>query len=436
MTSSKGAISKTQALVIIAIVVVAGAVGVGYYIVSQPAPAKNSVVVGWVHSLTGALAGQTATFDVYYKWIIQDYNAHGGLYVPEYGRKLNITYIEYDDESDITKMLSLTEKLITVDKVDLLFAPVSTAFNFAAFPLYQKYHMPVVALTFGSDIAAEEMRNANATYGFNYCFSVLGMPSESATQVLQLFQYINTTKAPNQLNKVGIIYHADQHGVEYSLAIHDALVSHGFSVPVYQSYLPTITDFTPYINTLSAASVDAVIQCGYEGAFFIKSAQALAYNPELYMCGPSMETGLLVYNPYVYNLTKPQVNGTMLYDGWPSTAYKTGNLSAWATAHYTRTAATGFGWYPFPASATFYAGLQCLLEAVQKVGLNHTAIMLSLQNDNFTTIVGNTHLHRGYSMQCQLTGTICQWQGGDMCEVIWPLSAASATIMFPKPNWP
>jgi branched-chain amino acid transport system substrate-binding protein len=380
-----------------------------------------------VHSLTGPLAGQTATFDIYYKWILEDYNNKGGLYLPEYGRKFNLTYVEYDDESDINKMLTLTEKLITVDKVDLLFAPVSTAFNFAAFPLYQKYHMPVVALTFGSDIAADQMRSG----AFNYCFSVLGMPSESATQVLQLFKYINTTKSPGQLEKVGIIYHSDQHGVEYSLAIHDALTSNGFAVPVYQSYLPTVTDFTPYINTLNGAGVDAVIQCGYEGAFFIKSAQALAYNPKLFMCGPSMETPLLVYNPYIYNMTKAQVNGTMLYDGWPSTAYKTGNLSTWAAAHYVRA-----GYYPFPASATFYAGLQCLLEATQKVGLNHTAIMLSLQNDNFTTIVGNTHLNRGYSMQCEETGTICQWQGGNMCEVIWPLSAASAAIMFPKPLWP
>jgi branched-chain amino acid transport system substrate-binding protein len=407
--------------------------GVGYYIISTAPPApRTSVVVGWVHSLTGPLAGQTATFDVYYKWIIEDWNAKGGIYLPEYGRNFTLTYIEYDDESDINKMLTLTEKLITVDKVDLLFAPVSTAFNFAAFPLYQKYHMPVVGLTFGSDIAAEQMRSG----AFNYCFSVLGMPSESAEQVLQLFQYINSTKAPGQLEKVGIIYHSDQHGVEYSLAIHDALTSNGFSVPVYQSYLPTVTDFTPYINTLSAASVDAVIQCGYEGAFFIKSAQALAYNPKLFMCGPSMETPLLVYNPFVYNLTHGQVNGTMLYDGWPSSAYKTGYLKTWAELHYNRTLAAGFGWDPFPASCTFYAGLQCLLMAVQKVGLNHTAIMLSLQNDNFTTIVGNTHLNRGYSMQCELTGTICQWQGGDMCEVIWPLSAASASIMYPKPAWP
>jgi branched-chain amino acid transport system substrate-binding protein len=424
MAAKKGGISKTTAIIIVAIVVIAGVAGVAYFVVTAP---KTSVVIGWVHSMTGPLAGQTLTFDIYYKWIIADYDAKGGLYVPEYGKKLNITYVEYDDHSDINTMLSLTEKLITVDKVDLMFAPVSTAFNLAAFPIYQKYHMPVVALTFGSDIGAEYMRAGN----YSYCYSVLGMPSESATQVVQLFEYINTTKAPNELNKVGIIYHSDQHGVEYSLAIHDALTAAGFSVPVYKSYLPTVTDFTPLINTLSAAGVDAVIQCGYEGAFFIKSAQADGYNPSLYMCGPSMETPLLVYNPHIYNMTHAQVNGTMLYDGWPSTAYNTANLSTWATAHLARA-----GYDPFPASATFYAGLQCLLKAEEKVGLNHTAIMLSLQNDNFTTLVGNTHLHRGYAMECSLAGTICQWQGGNMSQVIWPLTANSSSVMFPKPNWP
>jgi branched-chain amino acid transport system substrate-binding protein len=432
--SKSSAVTKTQAIIIMAIVVVA-VVGVGAYVVlTSPAPApRSSIVVGWVHSMTGGLAGQTATFDVYYKWIIEDYNAKGGLYLPEYGRKFNLTYIEYNDESDINKMLTYTERLITVDKVDLLFAPVSTAFNYAAFPLYQKYHMPVVALTFGSDIAAADMRSG----AFSYCFSVLGMPSESADQVVSLYKYINTTYT-GQLKSVGIIYHADQHGTEYSAAMASSLAANGFQVKVYQSYPPGTLVFNTLVNTLQGQSVDAVILAGYEGAFFLKSASALGYHPKLFMCGPSMETPLLVYGPppIGYNMTAAEVNGTMLYDGWPSSAYKTGNLSTWAAAHYTRTLAAGFGWDPFPASCTFYAGLQCLFEAVQKVGLNHTAIMLSLQNDNFTTIVGNTHLNRGYSMQCSLTGTICQWQGGSMCEVIWPLGANSSKIIFPNPHYP
>jgi branched-chain amino acid transport system substrate-binding protein len=423
---NKAAVTKLQAVIIAVIIIVACVVGgVYYYMVSKgPAlPAKSSVVVGWVHSITGVLAGQTATFDIYYKWIIDDYNANGGLYVPEYGKKLNITYIEYNDESDINKMLSLTEKLITVDNVDLIFPPVSTAFNYAAFPTYQKYHYPVVALTFGSDIAADKMRTGE----YSYCFSVLGFPSETGDQVTSLFKYINASIAP--LKSVGIIYHADQHGVEYSSAMYADLSLSGFDVPVHESYPPTIADFTPLINTLKAANVDVVILAGYEGALFIHQSEAQGYNPKLLVVGPSMETPLLVFGPY--GLKANEIRGVTLYDGWPATAYNTPELKAWADAHYKRA-----GWYPFPASATFYAGLDCLFHAVEKVGLNKEKIRDELATDTFTTIVGQTKLRQGYSMQCELAGTITQWQGGNMCQVIWPRNASSADIIYPKPSWP
>jgi len=39
-------------------------------------------------------------------------------------------------------------------------------------------------------------------------------------------------------------------------------------------------------------------------------------------------------------------------------------------------------------------------------------------------------------MQCELAGTISQWQGGEMMEVVWPLEAKSAEVICPKPAWP
>jgi branched-chain amino acid transport system substrate-binding protein len=432
MTAKKGGISKTTAIIIVAIVVIAGVAGVAYYMIATAPPPKDYITIGCVQSLTGGLSSQTFVFGMYNRWIIDDYNKTGGLYVPEYGKKLPIKYIEKDDESDITKMLSLTEELITVDHVDLMFAPISTAFNFAAFPTYQKYHMPVVALAFGSDKAAEKMRSGE----YSYCFSVLGMPSEAADQVLSLFQYINTTKAPGELNNVAILYHSDQHGVEYSSAIYTALSLAGFTISVDQSYLPTGVpmDFSTLItNYLIPANPDVVMICGYEGLDFILSCMTAHYNPKLLVAGPSAETPFLVYD--VYHLTAAQVNGTMLYDGWPAAAYKTGDLKTWADNHFNRTLDYGpFPWYPFPASATFYAGLDCLFKAVEKVGLDHAKIRNSLANDNFTTLVGNTHLHQGYSMECSLAGTIAQWQGGNMAEIIWPSSAASSSIIYPKPS--
>lgn len=422
----KSAITKLQAAIIAIIIIVAVVAGVVYYCyVYTPAPPpKDKVVIGIVQSITGPNSAGCALHHVYYDWIIEDYNKEGGLYVPEYGKKLPIEKIVYDDESNLDKMLTYTEKLITEDKVDLIFAPWSTAFCFAAFSLYEKYHYPVIALTFGSDKAAEKMRSGE----FKYAFSVLGLPDETGVEVANLLDYINKNKTP--IAKVGIIHHADQHGVEYAGAIAYRLMEKGFQVPVQQSYTLPVATFAPIVSTLKSAGVDVVIDCGYsEGADLIREMKAQNFNPKLVFIGPTMEVPFLVFGPFGF--TPKDLVGVCYYDGWPAASYKTGALKDWAEMHKQR-----LGAYPFPASATFYAALQCLFKAVEKVGLDREKIRDVLATETFDTVVGKTKLRQGYSMQCELAGTITQWQGGEMMEVIWPREVASADIICPKPAWP
>jgi branched-chain amino acid transport system substrate-binding protein len=428
----KVAVTRLHTLIIIAIVVVACVVGgVAYYLVTLPPalPAKSSIVVGWVHSISGVLAPQTAMFDVYYKQIINTTNHEGGLYDPDYGKNLTLTYKEYDDQSSVSNCISLTEKLITVDDVDLIFPPVSTAFNLAVFPIYQEYHFPVIATTFGSNIAANEM----ASGALSYCFSVLGLPNQCGEQVTSILQYINKTVDPGQCNSVAVINDNGQHGVEYGAAIYSALSLAGFNMVYQTTYPSTITDFTPIITLLKTYNPDVVVNGGYEGALFTRQCMDEGYNPKLIFNGPSMECPGLVYNPAIYDFTNSDLIGLMQYDGWPATAYNTPALAAWAAMEDKLT-----GMWPFPAAAVFYAALQLLFAAVNKVGLNHVKLRDALATDTFTTIVGATHLVQGSSVQCSLAnGTICQWQGSwQKMQVVWPLSAASASIIYPKPAWP
>jgi len=423
----KKAVTRMQAVIlaVILIVVVVGGGG-AYYLATRPAelPAKDKIVIGCVQSKSGANADGCALHHVYYNWIIEDYNAKGGLYVPEYDKRLNITFKEYNDESILEKMLTYTEKLITVDKVDLIFAPWSTAFCYAAFSLYEQYEYPVIAETFGSEKAAEKMRTGE----FKYAFSVLGLPGETGIEMVDILDYINKTKT--SISRVGIIFHSDQHGVEYAAHISLHLMEKGFAIPVYQSYPPTIADFTPLISALKAADAEVVIMCGYsESQLLIKQCKAQDYNPKLMFCGPFIELGFLQFGPFGF--TPEDLKGVCYYDGWPATAYKEGKLKEWADMHLDK-----LGYYPFPASAAFYAGLECLFQAVEKVGLNREKIRDALATETFDTIVGKTKLRQGYSMQCELAGTISQWQGGDMMEVVWPLEAKSAEVICPKPAWP
>ncbi|MEM2115270.1 MAG: ABC transporter substrate-binding protein, partial [Candidatus Caldarchaeum sp.] len=83
-------------------------------------PPRDRILIGASISLTGGLAG----FGTEQKWALEEVfkqvNADGGVYLMGYDRKLPIEFIVYDSKSEIPTVLANIEKLINVDKVDLL----------------------------------------------------------------------------------------------------------------------------------------------------------------------------------------------------------------------------------------------------------------------------------------------------------------------------
>jgi len=409
---------------------------------------KTQIVIGCAESLTGVNAAGTAVHHAYYDMIVRDYDAQGGLYDPDVGKKLNVTLIKLDDQSDEPTCLKEIQELITVNQVDLLFAPWSTAFNVGAFPIYEQYHYPVVAFTVGDDDAARLLINGTYSGANDWCFVTLGQPYEDSVQVNQMLNYINTTLAPKTgyyLHSVGIIYRADEHGIQHSTAIAAGLTAMGYKVPVDEEYPitpSTPSDFTPYINDLKSAGVDVVMICGYsEGATFLQNCISENYNPKLIFIGPTMETPFLVYGPFGF--TPGDMAGVAYYNGWPSSDYDgypynttTTTLTQWAALH-AQPPPVGLGYLPFPASATFYCGVQCLFEAVEEHGLNRTAIRDALYTETFSTMMGNYTFNPGHSPTITGTGTLTQWQGGPMMQVVWPQNASigAAKIIYPKYPW-
>ncbi len=394
---------------------------------------KTEIVIGWAHPLTGPVAPTAAVHHLYYSMIIDDYNAKGGLNVPGIGL-LPITTIVYDDEFDPARSLSLIEKLITEDQVDLLFAPWGTAFNVAALPLYEQYQYPVVGLTVGSNTLSDLL----TTGEYKYFFNTLAQPREDAEELVELVTHINENYPDQPISRVGITYRSDEHGIEHGGALKDGLEAIGIEVPVFDSYdwMVPPADWTPQITNFRDADVDVAILCGYdEGATFVSQCITQDYNPKLLVIGPAMETPFLVYD--VFGFTRGEMAGIAYYNGFPATTFDTPELQAWAEYHLSYTAATvGFPYLPFPASAVFYAGLECLFKAVEKYGLDNVQIRDALETETWTdTIVGTFKFRPGLAPLVEGHGTITQWQGGNMMDVVWPLDAASADVIYPKYPW-
>jgi hypothetical protein len=147
--------------------------------------------------------------------------------------------------------------------------------------------------------------------------------------------------------------------------------------------------------------------------------------------------------------------GCMYYNGWPATAYRTGALKDWYGKHriYSKWFWANripppfgpvdypYGYAPFPASAAFYLGVEALFRAVEEVGLNHTLIRDRLKAGPINCTLGiganiKVKFNVGAGMTISEHGTISQWQGGEMMDVIWPVGQNSTDhIIYPKFPW-
>ena len=98
----------------------------------RAAPSGAPVKVGGTLSLTGFLAQTAVIHKIAAEIMIEDINSRNGFL----GRP--VEYILLDDQSKPDVARSLYEKLITVDKVDLIMGPYATAPILAAMGVAQR----------------------------------------------------------------------------------------------------------------------------------------------------------------------------------------------------------------------------------------------------------------------------------------------------------
>ena len=114
---------QSSLLALTAALAVAGAVASAA--VAKDAP--KSIRIGYAISLSGvnAQGAGTTTLPGYQLWV-HDVNAKGGIMVKEFGKRIPVEVIQYDDTSSAETMLRLEEKLMSQDKVDFVLPPWST----------------------------------------------------------------------------------------------------------------------------------------------------------------------------------------------------------------------------------------------------------------------------------------------------------------------
>lgn len=374
---------------------------------------KDKIVIGTAISLSGPYApGAAMTQIPNYKMWVEEVNADGGIYVKEYGKKLPVELIIYDDKSNVGTAVKLLEKLILEDKVDFILPPWGTAMHFATAPVATKYGYPLI----GPTVSSEKMREMAPK--IPYFFGMLNMPREQAAALVDLLAELG-------IKKVALIYVADAYGIEWAQKTVPALEKKGIDIAIKKSYPLGSKDLSPLLKTIKAANVDGVLCMSYPGDTFLITGQSkvIGLNPKVFYLGVGV-----AFPVYRDKFGVEMVEGIMGAGAW-NAKLKYPGAKAYFDRHLKRWKKEPDRW----ASAFAYASLQVLQQAIEKAGsLDRKKIRDIIATDTFPTVIGPVKFEGGFNIQSP--GEIGQWQNGEF-EVVAGKSKRTAEPIFPKPAW-
>jgi len=376
---------------------------------------KDKILIGMSRSLSGPLAqiGDSA-FRPIYETLIPEWNANGGIYVAEYGKKLPIELKIYDDKSDTGTMVKNLEKLILDDKVDFIFPPVGTAMIFAAAPIANKYNKLLLTAEGG----ATQLKDALP--GMPYVFINLSFSDWYEVPVLgQLLQSKGAKTAY-------VIYIEDLHGIEYSGVAGRELPKYGVEILKAKSVPPDIKDLSTILKDAQASGADAFLAFAYPDQVMLATKQAmeLGYNPKAFLGGPGVNFG------FYHTAFKDAVNGVL---GWTVASPKQSPaLKAMFDKLYSGKPEELQDYWGHPC---YYAAMEVFKQAVEKAGtLDNTKVRDVIATSHFQTVLGDVYYTGQLLDKESHPGEVGQWQNG-VYEVVGG-KQPTAEFIYPKPAWP
>jgi len=381
------------------------------------APEKEKIVVGMSRPLSGPnQAVSDAGFRPVYETWVNEVNADGGIYIAEYGKKLPIELKIYDDESDITKMVQNTEKLILEDEVDFLWPTCGDiTMLLAQAPIANKYGYILITAE-GVSSSFKETLNS-----LPYVFATLSFSDWNQVPVLA------DLLASKGCQSAYIVYIPDQYCTEYKNAASIEFGRVGIRTYVAKSISSDIEDISPIIQEAKDSGADAFMCFAYPPQILaaVDASIKLDYNPKAWLGGPTVNFG------FFHTAYSAMTEGVM---GWTSWSAKSSPaLAALANKLYKDKPENMQDWW---GSALYWAGLDMWKAAIEKAGtLDQTVIRDILATEHFQTVLGETWFENGLLAKECHPGEVGQWING-VYEVVGPPDKATEPFIYPKPEWP
>lgn len=362
--------------------------------------------IGGSVSLTGKYADSGRYYWEAYTMWKDEINKEGGLL----GRPVEI--ILYDDKSDPDEGLSLYEKLITVDKVDLIFGPYTSTIIYPVSAIAEKYEM--LFLQGGGNAMRLFER------GFKWMFLTLpgyGGPGDIIYKLLQ------TIPAETRPKTIAIIYGDRLASISERDVFVELAAEFGFEVVNEEKYPAEVTDLTSVISNVKASEAEILLGCTYfpDSVLTVRACMELGYNPKAIWLsvGPAMpdwypaleENGEYIMGQTYFDITS-KLSGV---------------------AEFVENYRMMWGKDPDYHAGGAYAVCQVMEEAIRATGsIENEVLREYVAANRFDTVIASLKWdERGLPEEGRL---LCVWMDGEM-RIIWPPEAATAEFVYPKPPW-
>jgi len=370
---------------------------------------KTEVVVGAVIQATGKFSGEgRENHNGMLMWV-DDVNAKGGIFVKDIGKKLPVRLITYDDRSDTSTCVKLYERLITVDKVDLLLPPWGSANHFAMTAVTEKHKFPLVM---GSAAAMQIF-----TRGFKYIFETAPL---TTTNVAPFADYLGTIK--DQIKIIAVLYENHLFPLAIKDSLENALRKGGFDIAMMEQYPLGCTDFSSVLTKVKALNPDALFLLNIfpSSVYATKQMIELGIKPKFYM----VNIGPTYSNEFIYGIGD-------FTEGICETGYWISDLNYEGAKEFGKKYLDRFKKIAIPDGAWPYMAGQILEQAIEKAGtLDREKINDKLHSEEFNCI-GGPFKYDEKGINVKQKGFMTQVQNKKRV-IAWPPNLANAKIIFPK----
>jgi ABC-type branched-subunit amino acid transport system substrate-binding protein len=228
------------------------------------APSGPPVRIGGTLALTGPLAPTALLHKLAGEIYVEELNKGNGLL----GRP--VEWVLLDDQSKPELARSLYEKLITVDKVDLIIGPYATSGILAAMGVAQRYNKVYVHHSFGMPhLAKYEMHFPTAAFG----------PEPNKTVPTTVFNALAATSKPPKT--VAIVTSKFPSAQFQSNGAREIAEKRGLKVPLYLEYEFGTRDWGSLAARVKDANPDFlwIGALGLDGNQLLEAMKKLDYTP-------------------------------------------------------------------------------------------------------------------------------------------------------------